>query len=375
MEAQGRDAKNRKITGRGEPIKFIINGAAFARISDPEDGAIFSQGQQVVFYGRIGDASEAIWTSSIDGEIGTGSSIYTSELSPGTHTVAMELVDPVGPGTSSFAQITVTVTVESGTQPSGETDTFALPGDVTIEMVWIEPGTFVMGTTEEQEQLLRSKGMWDGWFENEHPDHPVTITQGFWLGKYEITQGQWEGVMGTRPWSGGSYVQANADHPAVYISWDDMQEFIRRLNAAEGSEVYRLPTEAEWEYACRGGTTTLWSFGDDESELGHYAWYRDNAWNVGEKYAHAVGTKDPNAWGLYDMHGNVWEWCQDRWDERYYRVSPTEDPQGPSSGSGRVSRGGDFCDLAQGTRSAYRGFYSPGTRNCYIGARLLRQGP
>jgi formylglycine-generating enzyme required for sulfatase activity len=255
---------------------------------------------------------------------------------------------------------------------SNKTITMTLPGGATIEMVWIPPGTFLMGTTEEQEQLLRNKGLWYDWFENEHPAHEVTITTGFYLGMYEVTQGQWTSVMGTKPWAGQSYVMENPEHPAVYVSWEDAQEFLRRVNAAEGAGVYRLPTEAEWEYACRAGTTTLWSFGEDEGRLKDHAWYRVNAWNVGEQYAHKVGTKLPNPWGLYDMHGNVWEWCQDWW-YRIYTADAQVDPVGPGSGSDRVVRGGGFDFIAQHVRSAIRINYWP-ARYDDVGFRLLRQG-
>lgn len=208
----------------------------------------------------------------------------------------------------------------------------------------------------------------------EGPQHDVDITHGFYLGKYEITQGQWQAVMGTRPWSGEDYVRDKSRHPAVYISWNDVQEFIAKLNQAEGSEVYRLPTEAEWEYACRARTTTRWSFGDDESRLGQYAWYKDTAWDVGEQYAHEVGTKLPNPWGLYDMHRNVWEWVQD-WGG-YYGRSRQTDPTGPSAGSLRIMRSGDFRSAAASVRSASRYYCEPdlsikGSR--LIGARLLRR--
>ena len=248
-----------------------------------------------------------------------------------------------------------------------------LPGGAEMEMVWIPPGTFTMGTTEEQEQLLRSKGMWHDWFENEQPAHTVTITQGFYLGKYELTQGQWKSVIGTSPWAGQAGVQENPSNPAAYISWAYMQGFVAALNAAEGSDVYRLPTEAEWEYACRAGTTTQWSFGDDESLLGQYAWYEDNACGVGECYAHEVGTKLPNPWGLHDMHGNVFEWCEDWYDASYYSVSPSVDPTGPSTGTFRVIRSGVVEDKI--VRSALRSLFAPGIGTNIIGARLLRQAP
>ena len=244
----------------------------------------------------------------------------------------------------------------------GET-IMVLPGGATMEMVWIKPGTFLMGSPEDEPGRENDEG----------PQHEVTVSRGFWLGKYELTQAQWESVMGTRPWSGMYYVWEKPDHPAVCISWDDMRTFIAKLNKAKGSEVYRLPTEAEWEYACRAGTTTRWSFGDDESLLGNYAWYDANAWYVGKGYAHAVGTKLPNPWGLYDMHGNVYEWVQD-WYGSYFS-DPQADPTGPTSGSDRVERGGCFGAGTQYARSAYRTRGPLGHRYYSIGARLLRQGP
>jgi len=259
---------------------------------------------------------------------------------------------------------------EDKSQGPGDSDqipleiTTSLPGGATMEMVWIEPGTFTMGAPDTEPERRDDGG----------PQHEVTITRGFYLGKYELTQGQWESVMGAEPWSGESLVRDNLNHPAVYISWNDVQDFIAKLNDAEGSEVYRLPTEAEWEYTCRAGTTTRWSFGDDEGQLGNYAWYKDNACDIGECYAHAVGTKLPNPWELYDMHGNVQEWCEDWYDADYYGVSPSVDPAGPGTSSGRVARGGRFVDGARSPRSASRGWLFPDDRSL-AGARLLRQGP
>ena len=131
--------------------------------------------------------------------------------------------------------------------------TVDLPGGATMDFVWIEPGTLLMGAPDSDRYAAPAQ----------KPQHEVTITRGFYLGKYEITQGEWEAVMGTRPWWRRGYVRENPDHPAVYISWNDVQGFVQRLNEAAGEELYRLPTEAEWEYACRAGTTTRWSFGED----------------------------------------------------------------------------------------------------------------
>lgn len=243
-----------------------------------------------------------------------------------------------------------------GSSYANEEITVTLPDNTNMEFEWIAPGAFFMG----DEEL--------GW-----PLFQVTLTAGFYLGKYETTQQQWEAVMGTSPWVSQDYVQADPNHPAVYISWNDIQLFIHQLNLAAGDSLFRLPTEAEWEYACRAGTTTRWSFGDDETQLGEYAWYDDNAFNAGEQYAHAVGTKKPNPWDLYDMHGNVWEWVQDWWGD--YPSNAQVDPTGPISGSIRVARGGSFGGNGSGgTRSAIRGGEVPGYRYGNVGARLVRVG-
>lgn len=237
---------------------------------------------------------------------------------------------------------------------------FSAPGPQPMEFVWLEPGTFVMGSPDFEPGRNADEG----------PQHAVTISQGFYLGKYELTQGQWEAAMGTQPWAGQAYVQSNPNHPAVYISWNDVQELIGKLNQAAGENIYRLPTEAEWEYACRAGTSTRWSFGEDESRLGEYGWYDANALNVGEQYAHPVGTKLPNPWGLYDLHGNVYEWCQD-WYGGYSRNAQI-DPTGPATGSGRVMRGGAFAHNAPNTRSAIRPAVAPDDLGRALGVRLVR---
>jgi formylglycine-generating enzyme required for sulfatase activity len=165
--------------------------------------------------------------------------------------------------------------------------------------------------------------------------------------------------------------KGDANRPVENVSWDDVQEFIRQLNAKEGGARYRLPTEAEWEYAARAGTTTHWSFGDNESQLGRYAWYNGNAGGQ----MHPVGQLQSNPWGLYDMHGNVREWVQD-WYGQY--VSGTAvDPAGPSSGSYRVNRGGSWYGLARCCQSADRNYGAPGGRfvGLGLGFRLLREVP
>lgn len=198
---------------------------------------------------------------------------------------------------------------------------------------------------------------------NEKPVHMVRISQGFEMGQYPVTQSQWEAVMGSNPSE-----FKGPDRPVNRVSWEDVQEFIGRLNEREEEVTYRLPTEAEWEYACRAGSATEYFFGDDAGQLGDYAWYGDNA----EGETHPVGQKKPNVWGQYDMHGNVWEWCQD-WFGGYSK-EPLTNPTGPASGSGRVIRGGGWIGAAANCRSSCRIGGDPGARIDILGFRLLRTG-
>ncbi len=234
---------------------------------------------------------------------------------------------------------------------------------VGMVLVPIPAGEFMMGSPD-----------WDrGAFDNEKPQHLVKITRPFYLSVYEVTQQQYEKVMGVRPWQGKDYVQDGPDHPAVHVSWHDAVEFCRKLSEQEDVE-YRLPTEPQWEYVCRAGTTTAYSFGDDASKLGQYAWYKKSAWEIGERYAHRVGQKLPNPWGLHDMHGNVWEWCQDRY-ARYGSEQAFSDRLGPAQGTSRVLHGGSFSADAQNARSARRISNDPGNRVYNNGFRVARTYP
>ena len=233
----------------------------------------------------------------------------------------------------------------------------AIENSIGMKFVPIPAGTFTMGSPAGEKD--RS---------SDETQHQVTLTKSFYMGRTEVTQGQWKKVMGTEPWKGESLVREGDDYPAVYISWDDAVEFCKKLSAKE-NRVYRLPTEAEWEYACRGGTKTAFSFGDDEGELSKYAWFAFNADSIGEDYAHQVAQKLPNAFGLHDMHGNVYEWCSDWFSE--YPSGPLTDPQGPNTGSSRVLRGGSWYVGPNYVRCAHRYFNTPGHRYYNYGFRLL----
>jgi formylglycine-generating enzyme required for sulfatase activity len=251
-----------------------------------------------------------------------------------------------------------------------------LTNSIGMEFVLIAAGTFLMGS--------------DHGGGDEQPIHQVTISQPFYLGTYAVTQGQWEAVMGTNP----SHFTGDRNRPVEQVSWEDTQEFIQRLHTREGGARYRLPTEAEWEYACRAGSQTAYSFGGTPygvsgtpygasgtpygvggPSLSAYGWYAGNAsegifalFRSGK--THPVGQRQPNAWGLYDMHGNVWEWVQDWYGN--YAPEPVADPQGPASGVYRVFRGGSWYHGARHCRSAYRSHGTPSYRARYLGVRLLR---
>ena len=222
-----------------------------------------------------------------------------------------------------------------------------------IDFVYIPAGEFMMGS--------------DNGDEDEVPVHPVEITKGFYLGKTEVTQAQWERVMGQD--SPSEFKGPN--RPVERVSWNKVQEFIELLNEqAQCNACYRLPTEAEWEYAARAGGPTAYSFGDDPAELGDYAWYDENS----NSSTQSVQQKKPNPWGLYDMHGNVWEWVYDRYGQ-YENGTVIDDPVGPDTGSYRVVRGGGWYNDARGLRSANRYGGRPDIAYYFVGFRLLRTIP
>lgn len=242
----------------------------------------------------------------------------------------------------------------------GKAITIDLGSGVMMDLVWVPNGEFMMGSPAGETDRFESE-----------TQHKVTLTEGFWMGKYEVTQGQYKQIMGSNP---SKFTESGKDAPVETVSWDNAKEFcgkvtslMRRTNnkqLATGGEC-RLPTEAEWEYACRAGTRTRYYTGDSESDLGRAGWYVSNS---GSK-THEVGQKTPNAWGLYDMHGNVYEWCEDWYGE--YSGGSISDPKGASSGSSRVLRGGSWFNLAGSCRSAPRSDRDPERRYNFSGFRVV----
>ena len=206
---------------------------------------------------------------------------------------------------------------------------------------WCPPGEFMMGGDK---------------YDFEKPVHKVKITRGFWLLETEVTQAMWRSVMGENP----SFFKGK-QNPVEQVSWDDCQSFCRKLSQKLGQQV-QLPTEAQWEYACRAGTT-----GDYAGTLDEMAWYYDNSGLM----THVVGQKKPNALGLYDMHGNVWEWCSDYYDKEFYARSPTSAPENTATSPDRVLRGGCYREFAENCRSAFRYGAGPDNRSRSLGLRVL----
>ena len=258
-----------------------------------------------------------------------------------------------------------------------------LGAGVTLEMVWIPPGEFMMGSKLSASEVARKYGGEAKYFEGEVPRHKVTITGGFWLGKYEVTNAQYRRRQSSH--SSGEYKGHSldgADQPVVEVSWEDAKAFCKWVSEKTGRP-YGLPTEAQWEYACRAGTDTVRYWGDDDASMGQYANVYDRtgkeAFNFdwesadttdGFKVSAPVGRFKANAFGLYDMIGNVWEWCADWYDEDYYGSSPSKNPTGPTSGSSRVLRGGSWIDSPRYCRSANRYRSTPGNRYLHLGFRL-----
>ena len=232
-----------------------------------------------------------------------------------------------------------------------------------MTFVYIPPGTFMMGSPPTEKGTF--KDIW------KLTPHRVTLSKGFYMQNTEVTQAQWKAIMGNNP---SEHKECGDNCPVENVSWYSAQYFIRKLNGREGVNLYRLPTEAEWEYACRAGTSTRFFFGNDEKDLKSYDWYGENASSKYENRSHPVGRKMANPWGLYDMYGNVYEWCQDcaaEWGDEY-DAGEVVDPVGPTSGSYRVTRGSAFLNEAKHIASAKRGMRYPDLVASTYGFRVVK---
>ena len=236
-------------------------------------------------------------------------------------------------------------TLSDDLNDSESRDLPSISNSIAMDLILVQPGTFQMGSNDK---------------EDERPIHSVNISKPFWIGRYEVTQGQWQIIMG----SNQSALKMK-DHPVEQVSWNDAQEFISKLNKREGSNKYRLPSEAEWEYAARGGTKSRgfkFAGGNNPSDV---AVYDDNF----ENSTASVGSKQPNELGIFDMSGNVWEWCEDWYD--VYGASTQKDPRGPASAKFRVQRGGSFFNNETNCRVSTRNRRSPNSRDNNIGFRCV----
>ena len=257
----------------------------------------------------------------------------------------------------SSGKMGITGTSE-GPKP-GNVDTVDLGGGVKMELVWVPSGSFQMGSSKPEQDKAVKDGARREWVSNEGPVHTVEL-DGYWMGKFEVTQEQYEAVTGSNPSD-----FKGPKNPVEMVSWNDAVEFCKSLSRKTG-RTFRLPTEAEGECACRAGSSTRFCFGDSDGGLGDYAWYDGNSGNQ----THPVGEKKPNAWGLYDMHGNVWEWCRDCYGN--YNAGSAKNPQGPSSGGSRVLRGGSWRYSDPNTcRSARRAADLPTHSNNLRGFRVV----
>jgi formylglycine-generating enzyme required for sulfatase activity len=230
-----------------------------------------------------------------------------------------------------------------------------LPQETVLSLVWIPPGEFTMGGPAPLPHAVSGRAV------------VVRLSRGFFLGQTEVTQQQWTAVMATKPWAGRPGVVDDPQHPAVFFSWQEWTQFLQRLGALTGKSV-RMPTEAEWEYACQSGAT------DTAAELAERVWFFDNAYGAGDRHAMAVGTRNPDRLGLFDMRGNVWEWVAD-WYDPAFGLPPDSgsaaDPHGPDRGSHRVKRGGSYLDFGQSVHCSARDGYSADGRYVNIGARVV----
>jgi formylglycine-generating enzyme required for sulfatase activity len=285
---------------------------------------------------------EREWQSKFGAEIATGQTVILPLLAEDCQIPAMledkKYADFRRDYTEGLAGLLDAVGLKDWESPTG------------MRFKLILPGAFVMGSDRE---------------ENESPPHQAAVGWPFYMAVYVVTQRNWLDVIGTAPWKGDPHVREGDRYPAVNVSWFDAQAYLDQLSVNDKENSYYLPTETEWEYVARAGTITDFSFGDDERDMRFFGWYRDITQNA-EEYAHEVGVKRPNPWGLYDFHGNIWEWMDD-WYYGSYAMQPKLNPME------KVLRGGGWDYPAYGARSAFRNHLLPTRSNHVIGFRVIRR--
>jgi formylglycine-generating enzyme required for sulfatase activity len=304
-----------------EVSEALIKGRAVAINSNPSGVVLFVDGNNV------------------------GLTPYNGSLTFGSHTLKIEQNGEKSEKTITISQLGGDTSFMISFDPESFTETV---NGVNIEILAIKGGTFLMGSPANEVGR-----------DDSETQHQVSVSN-FYIGKYEVTQAQWKAIMGNNP----SRFKGD-DLPIENVSWNDVQEFLQKLNEKTGKS-FRLPTEAEWEYAARGGTRSRNYFYAGGNTLNKMAWFMDNS----NKTTHSVGSKQPNELGIYDMSGNVWEWCNDWYSKDYYSKSPQSNPTGTASGSGRVRRGGSWGLVDSGCHVAFRSYDTPGSHNYFIGFRL-----
>ncbi|MCX5771442.1 MAG: SUMF1/EgtB/PvdO family nonheme iron enzyme [Candidatus Hydrogenedentes bacterium] len=307
----------------------------------------------------------------VDLELGIASNVYSTTVAAG-----LVVSQTPAPGDRVTAGTQIDIVISLGPSPAegegesegegegeGETLTVLVQGDVPLDFVQIPAGSFTMGSPSSELGRMADEG----------PQHLVTIADPFWLTQTEVTKQQWQALMGTTPWEGQANVLTHADSPAVYVSWNDAHSFIAALNSLTG-QTYRLPSEAQWEYAARAGSMTRFYWGKDPTfaAITSYAWWDGNADAIDQDHAHVTGLKLPNNRDLYDVAGNVWEWCQDWYHIAYHDAPNDGSPWEVPAGTMRIRRGGSWTSPGELCRSAYRSLADPTTANDVIGFRVAK---
>ena len=322
---------------------FVLDPGSAAQPGTATATPTITSERTLVKYGQLELTTEISGALYVDGtymkQVGANTALTLNNLTEGTHTIKVAGDETVEKTVTIYPNQTGTLLID---KKRPETASW-MP-----EMVFIQGGTFQMGSNDGAD--------------DEKPVHTITLNS-FYIGKYEVTQKQWREVMGSNP----SYFSGCDQCPVENVSWNNIQDYIQTLNARSG-KIFRLPTEAEWEYAARGGSRSRGYTYSGSNTLEDVAWYNSNS---GSK-THPVGQKQPNELGLFDMAGNVWEWCGDWYDENYYKSSTSSDPKGPSLRTARSLRGGSWHDFSCDCRTAYRGRGAPGHRFDNSGFRLAR---